>query len=45
MGKYELPKPNAMTNTFIEKACNGKSYTEAVKPIYDFINLPSDKLN
>tara|TARA_R100001440_G_scaffold10266_1_gene18747 strand:+ start:8160 stop:9200 length:1041 start_codon:yes stop_codon:yes gene_type:complete len=44
MGKYELPKPTAMTNNFIEQACGGNSYTKAVKPVYDFINLPSDKL-
>jgi len=33
-----------MTNNFIEQACGGNSYTKAVKPVYDFINLPSDKL-
>ena len=44
MGKCELPKPTAMTNNFIDKACSGNTYTKAVKPVYDFINLPSDKL-
>jgi len=42
MGKKELPLPDTMTNAFIEKACSGNSYTKAVKPVYDFLNKPSD---
>ena len=44
MGKQDLPLPDKTTNYFIDKACGGNSYTKAVKPVYDFINLPSDKL-
>ena len=44
MGKIELPKPNVMTKRFIDQACSGNTYTKAVKPIYDFIKTPSDKL-
>ena len=42
MGKKELPLPDTMTNAFIEKACSGNTYTRAVKPVYDFLNKPSD---
>ena len=44
MGKQDLPLPDKTTNYFIDKACGGNSHTKAVKPVYDFINLPSDKL-
>ena len=44
MGKQDMPLPDKTTNYFIDKACGGNSYTKAVKPVYDFINLPSDKL-
>jgi hypothetical protein len=44
MGKQELPLPDKTTNYFIDLACSGNSYSKAVKPVYDFINLPSDKL-